>query len=392
VGSRLGVVSIGGREIKAETYDSAQYARLVVYALGQYLQSVAAGSREVNGNYSDTQIGDYIKFAVDTLESGANLAKSIMGVANGWREFLKAKAEAAAEEARIAEEAVRAEEERIAAETAAAEERLRNQEAAGITGDVDFGVDDIPTNPEVIEENRNNWAEGMATQLGDKATEELGETLEKGESSTYQFRSDLLRNQDIELGGEKVPTPSDEGASAVSDAAACGKKGSDAFARFYTGNDSETFDSLSDAQKREILILEGLCNQLTLIAAQTCGYGAIFGGEAGASPPVTVGAAGNYSGKINVTKDPDTGNFTLIGSGTENYIVVSNNKSGRTTMLDPARSQQTYQTKFTVSQAELNRLSSLNWTGVGKKNRTDDYRLKIEDPSLSSTLNFNKKK
>jgi hypothetical protein len=87
VGSELGVVSIGGREIKAEVYDSVQYGFLVAYALAQYIQSITSGSMGINGNVSDSQVGDYIKFSFDTLKDGTDLIKNIVEVVKKWEKY-----------------------------------------------------------------------------------------------------------------------------------------------------------------------------------------------------------------------------------------------------------------------------------------------------------------
>jgi hypothetical protein len=93
VGSSLGVLSLGGREIKAEVYDSVQYAFLTAYAAAQYIQGITSGSMAVKGNVSDSQVGDYIKFAFDTLKGGAELARNIFDVVKEWREFKEYKAQ-----------------------------------------------------------------------------------------------------------------------------------------------------------------------------------------------------------------------------------------------------------------------------------------------------------
>jgi hypothetical protein len=49
IGSRLGIVSIGGREIKAEAYDSAQFKSLVSSALMTYALSAKAGVEGITG-------------------------------------------------------------------------------------------------------------------------------------------------------------------------------------------------------------------------------------------------------------------------------------------------------------------------------------------------------
>jgi hypothetical protein len=95
VGSELGVVSIGGREIKAEVYDAAQYQTLVINALAQYLQSITSGSMAVNGKVSSTQVLDYIKFSFDTLNNGWELISNIIDVVREWKELEQKKREAA---------------------------------------------------------------------------------------------------------------------------------------------------------------------------------------------------------------------------------------------------------------------------------------------------------
>jgi hypothetical protein len=85
----LGVVSIGGREIKAESHDSMKYALLVVNAAAQYIQGVTAGSMAVNGKVTNAKmVMGYVKFATDTLNHLSQLMVKLVDVVKTWKEFL----------------------------------------------------------------------------------------------------------------------------------------------------------------------------------------------------------------------------------------------------------------------------------------------------------------
>jgi hypothetical protein len=83
IASNLGVVSISGREIKAEAFNSIQHGFLVAYALFKYTQAIASGSMAVNGNVTDSQVGEYINFATDLLKDGIDLIKDFT---DAWEE------------------------------------------------------------------------------------------------------------------------------------------------------------------------------------------------------------------------------------------------------------------------------------------------------------------
>jgi hypothetical protein len=76
--SALGVVSIGGREIKVAGYDSVRYALLVGNAAAQYIQAITSGSMGINGNVTNQLVDDYIKFSTNLLIHGAQLAAKIV--------------------------------------------------------------------------------------------------------------------------------------------------------------------------------------------------------------------------------------------------------------------------------------------------------------------------
>jgi hypothetical protein len=86
--SNLGVVSIGGREIKAGVYDAVKYTLLVINAAAQYAQSIASGSMAVNGNVTDAQVGNYVKMATSGLIDLAELINAIIDVKRMWVKFM----------------------------------------------------------------------------------------------------------------------------------------------------------------------------------------------------------------------------------------------------------------------------------------------------------------
>ncbi|MDR2629866.1 MAG: hypothetical protein LBC60_02975 [Spirochaetaceae bacterium] len=130
VGSELGVVSIGGREIKAEVYDSVQYSMLVIYAIAQYVQSISSASMGINGNVSNTQIAEYIKFSFDTLKSGAEVIKSIVDVAKEWAEFKEERDNKAVESGKKADEEAQEAKEKAKKENEAAKQKAADDEEA----------------------------------------------------------------------------------------------------------------------------------------------------------------------------------------------------------------------------------------------------------------------
>jgi hypothetical protein len=79
IGSKLGVVSIGGREIKAEAYDNVQYGFLIGCALSKYAQAIASGSMGVNGNVTPSQVEAYSNFAYKTFKDIAKIIKNFVG-------------------------------------------------------------------------------------------------------------------------------------------------------------------------------------------------------------------------------------------------------------------------------------------------------------------------
>ncbi|MDR3116085.1 MAG: hypothetical protein LBU25_11275 [Treponema sp.] len=85
--SDLGVVSIGGREITAETYGAAKYRMLVINALIQYIQSITAGSLGINGNPDSEQIKGYVGFATRLLQDGADVIDKLIDVVRLWKQY-----------------------------------------------------------------------------------------------------------------------------------------------------------------------------------------------------------------------------------------------------------------------------------------------------------------
>jgi hypothetical protein len=129
VGGELGVVSIGGREIKAEVYDSTQYAMLMVAASIQYVQSIAAASGSISGNLTASQILEYGEFAYNFLKDLWGLYQSISDVWRDWGEVFR---ERAVEKAKYADAEEKKKIEEIDAEEAAAKQKAADAAAAEI--------------------------------------------------------------------------------------------------------------------------------------------------------------------------------------------------------------------------------------------------------------------
>jgi hypothetical protein len=113
--SELGIVSIGGREIKSEVYDSAQFKTLVIGALQQYGLSVKAGVEGIrsaksgkedkkedeseDGNkivvfgkkaanwVSDNNIVEYVKDSVKILKKSYGLFNKITGLRKQYKDL-----------------------------------------------------------------------------------------------------------------------------------------------------------------------------------------------------------------------------------------------------------------------------------------------------------------
>jgi hypothetical protein len=88
--TNLGVVSIGGREIKAESYDLVKYGLLITNAAAQYIQSVTAGSMAVNGKVTNAKmVMGYVKFATNLLNHLVKLVVKLVDVGKAWNKFRK---------------------------------------------------------------------------------------------------------------------------------------------------------------------------------------------------------------------------------------------------------------------------------------------------------------
>jgi hypothetical protein len=98
------VVSIGGREIKAESHDSMKYGLLITNAAAQYIQSVTAGSMAVNGKATNpAMVMAIVKFATDILNHLAQLMEKLVDVVRTWIKFIKM--DAGVRKEKIAQEA-----------------------------------------------------------------------------------------------------------------------------------------------------------------------------------------------------------------------------------------------------------------------------------------------
>jgi hypothetical protein len=86
--TRLGVVSIGGREISIGSYDWVKYMMLEINAVAQYIQAVTAGSMAVKGEAKDSKmVMAYVKFITDVLNHGVQLAEKLIDVVRTWRKW-----------------------------------------------------------------------------------------------------------------------------------------------------------------------------------------------------------------------------------------------------------------------------------------------------------------
>ncbi|MDR1249783.1 MAG: hypothetical protein LBK63_10815 [Treponema sp.] len=89
VGGVLGVVSIGGREIKAAAYDATQYKMLAIAAAVQYAQSIAAASGGMAGDLTASKITKYTNFVYKFLKDLYLIGESIVDVYRKWREVYR---------------------------------------------------------------------------------------------------------------------------------------------------------------------------------------------------------------------------------------------------------------------------------------------------------------
>jgi hypothetical protein len=108
ISSNLGIVSIDGREIKAEVYDSTQFASTIAFVLINYIQNTKAGAEAIQGkSLSFEEVMDYGQQSIQILMSGYKLYNKITGLWKKYKNLMKAKADAAIEAAKQAEEAAR---------------------------------------------------------------------------------------------------------------------------------------------------------------------------------------------------------------------------------------------------------------------------------------------
>jgi hypothetical protein len=342
---------------------------------------VAAGSIAVNGSVEDAQVGDYIKFAVDTLESGAKLIKSITEVVRSWNEYYKEKAEA--EEAEEARRAVEAEAEAAAAREREAERR-RELEDAGVTGDpAVIDTLDILLGPE-REASLELAAEFFKEKMETSSASQLIKSLNDPESD--QFNADMPRMQNIlTVGGEFVNTDGIDPNSSDRQNLIAGR-GRDMLAQCLTGDKNVKFDDLGQDQQRQVYLLAGLCHQGSELAALHSTNIELFGESqlrhgqpAGATAPV------DANREMAISNDGDNIVVHIKSTTALNAITY---ESGRVVFLDSDRSEQILDNTVVVSRSEFARMSQLDWNQYDAANRPSDseYRMRFVENTLNSSI------
>jgi hypothetical protein len=340
------------------------------------------------------QVGDYIKFAVDTLKSGAQVIKSITEVARAWGRYHQEKADAAAAAAAAEAERLAAQQEADEAEAQAQNRRINQEdaeareaaraarEAAGLTGDFDI---DIPTDPNVVAANQTAAETAFGEQMGSFPAEQMLEPDPGG-----LFHGDLDRGMELTLGGETVPNkPENENLNSNQSKEAVGKKADDMFADFLTGGNTQAFADLTPEEQQQIRILEALCTQRREIVADREGRNSILGyGHNEETYDFPDAEDPPASRKCTVTRNGD--DFVIDYSGTVHKNMIMSADSLMPTFLDPNTSVQTVSGRLTIPKAELARLGSLNFAGVDINNLPDNYKLHFLETYLKSTLSLNK--
>jgi hypothetical protein len=214
VSSDLGVVSIGGREIKAEVYDAVQYAFLTVYAAAQYAQSISSGSMALDGSVTHYQVADYIKFAADTLKDGVELARNFYEVYKDWKEFKKEKADrekeeadpvAQAEKAKEAEEATK----KAKDEAGKAKEAFDTADAAKTTAD-----NEAEKAKDAFEKAKQKF-ENEPTDENKNKVDETFKAKNKAESEAKEAKTNLDNKNEANIAASKEYTEKKEQSDAA---------------------------------------------------------------------------------------------------------------------------------------------------------------------------------
>jgi hypothetical protein len=396
VSSRLGILSLGGREIKAETYDAVQYAFLTAYALGQYAQCVASGSIAVDGHVTDIQVGDYIKFAVDTLKGGAQLIRSITEVARAWGRYHEEKAAAAAEAERLAAEEQEANELIVASvQKTIIDEETAARAAAGLTGDLDIT---IPTDPNEVAANHAAATTGYEQDLDTLVALAVVHNEESGLEGARGLGGDLERGMKLTINGEPVSTTSGEPPGSSAAVAAVQANANEDFARFLTKNDEDgpkSFANLTDTQKREVCILQSMLDQGLQNHAEARAANALFGPQQSVSVVATTGTDSMVDPSIptpvrqnSITQDGD--NYVIgYTANSPIKLVQINSPGGMIAQFDPNQSKRETTVAVTISRAEVTRLAGLNWgPGINTSALPDAYKLKFIATYLNSKLDI----
>jgi hypothetical protein len=265
ISSSLGVVSIGGREIKAEVYDSTQFLMTMAFALINYAQSTKAGAEGIQGKVpSYNEVFDYAEQSVQILMSLYKLYEKISGLRKKWKNLTKAKEEAAKEAAKKAEEAAleaaknadkKAEEANKAAEDEAAatkakadadllDGKITAKEAEDIKADAD--AKEVKAKADAEAERLKTKAEGEAVEKKRAADEERDAKQNKADIDAAQAMD--LADKDAEAAKEEAENEANKTKREAAAAAEAEKAAADAEA----ANTKKNIDDAEAAGKAAI--------------------------------------------------------------------------------------------------------------------------------------------
>jgi hypothetical protein len=222
-------------------------------------------------------------------------------------------------------------------------------------------------------------AEAFFTKtVGESPGKELARNLT---GAIPTFRKDLPRSTDLTVGGRRVANEAStkpSRAGQLEEDAAVVENGYNEIARLLTGQEGVRFADLSEIQKRQVLLLSGLCCQEMENPAALISMRGFFNSL---TYPSLCQA---HSRPIHLEKN-DEGNFVVRydASFSINEILHGDDS----THLDPAHSRQDIHVELVIPPDELDRLAKLDWTGIPTMGELpESHRMRFMDSHLSSSI------
>jgi hypothetical protein len=328
---------------------------------------------------------------VDTLKSGAQVIKSITEVARAWGRYHQEKADAAAAAAeadRLASEEQEANDLIVASvQKMIIEEEAAARAAAGLPDDCEIK---LPFAPDVVAANSAAADEYLAGAVAEFPASQMGKA-----NPDEQFKADVGRQLNVTLNGETMAKElgdipgADTSLTYDARTAVLLENANNQFARFITGDSDATFAGLTDVQKREVYLMESLCNQGLEIPTATAGKKGLFGPDF--NNAVVGSSSGSEDRKFTIDRDGDNFVFKSVSLYHVGSISDFNREPFYTYPVDRATSTEHSSVGFTFSKAELTRMASLNWQNVGNRLQPPaEYQLKFFDLYRSYSLDLHK--